>query len=58
MNIIKEGEDFFPSQKMVFIAQTIHSFTVFTLEHSENCNFYYPLKLQPDKDAKKEKLWT
>jgi hypothetical protein len=48
---------------MVFIARTIHPLSSkqndYTPEHSEkNCNFYYPLELQPDEDAKEEKLWT
>lgn len=55
------------SRKMVFIAQLRSPFTsVDCLTYTRtselgNCNFYYPLELQPDEDeAKKAKktLWT
>lgn len=41
---------------MVFIARAIHLLSSNQSENAaKNCNFYYPLELQPDEE---EKLWT
>jgi hypothetical protein len=45
------------TRKMVFIARAIHPLSSkqsdYSLEHSENCNFYYPLELPADEDVRR-----